>query len=155
MLQPSQSGVDSESRGTCRRRRPGPSRRGLKMDARARANGAPGRRILVADDHEAVRLLCRINLEHEGMVVTEASDGVEALRLARSGRFDLILLDLMMPGLDGWSVADALLAGAATCRVPIVFFSARAQADDRARAYELGIVGYVVKPFNPVELGTL
>ena len=112
-------------------------------------------RVLVIDDEAPIRLLCRVNLEAEGMYVLEAGDGPSGLEQARSGRPDVILLDVMMPGLDGWAVAAELIEDASTSDIPIVFLTARAELRDRARGLELGGIDYVTKPFNPVELATL
>ncbi|HEV3407189.1 MAG TPA: response regulator [Gaiellaceae bacterium] len=112
-------------------------------------------RVLVVDDEAPIRLLCRVNLEAEGMNVLEAPDGPSGLELARSERPDAVLLDVMMPGLDGWTVAERLLADEETREIPIVFLTARADLRDRARGMDLGGLGYVTKPFNPVELASL
>jgi DNA-binding response OmpR family regulator len=112
-------------------------------------------RVLVIDDEAPIRLLCRVNLEAEGMQVLEAGDGPAGLAEARSSRPDVILLDVMMPGLDGWAVAEELVDDASTQDIPIVFLTARAELRDRARGLELGGVDYVTKPFNPVELASL
>jgi two-component system alkaline phosphatase synthesis response regulator PhoP len=112
-------------------------------------------RVLVVDDEAPIRLLCRVNLEAEGMDVLEAPDGPSGLDLARSERPDAVLLDVMMPGLDGWTVAERLLEDAGTREIPIVFLTARADLRDRARGMDLGGLGYVTKPFNPVELASL
>jgi two-component system, OmpR family, alkaline phosphatase synthesis response regulator PhoP len=112
-------------------------------------------RVLVIDDEAPIRLLCRVNLEAENMLVLEAGDGPAGLEQARSSRPDVILLDVMMPGLDGWAVAEELVNDASTQDIPIVFLTARAELRDRARGLELGGVDYVTKPFNPVELASL
>ena len=112
-------------------------------------------RVLVIDDEAPIRLLCRVNLEAEGMHVLEAGDGPAGLEEARSSNPDVILLDVMMPGLDGWAVAERLVEDASTRDIPIVFLTARAELRDRARGLELGGVDYVTKPFNPVELASL
>jgi two-component system alkaline phosphatase synthesis response regulator PhoP len=112
-------------------------------------------RVLVIDDEAPIRLLCRVNLEAEGMQVLEAADGPSGLERARAETPDVILLDVMMPGLDGWRVAEELLDDRATERIPIVFLTARAELRDRARGIDLGGVEYVTKPFNPVELAPL
>jgi DNA-binding response OmpR family regulator len=109
-------------------------------------------RVLVIDDEAPIRLLCRVNLEAEGMDVLEAADGPSGLEKARSETPDVILLDVMMPGLDGWRVAEELLDDTRTRSIPIVFLTARAELRDRARGIDLGGVDYVTKPFNPVEL---
>ena len=111
--------------------------------------------VLVIDDEAPIRLLCRVNLEAEGMEVLEAGDGHAGVEAARREEPDAILLDVMMPGLDGWSVAETLLADEGTAAIPIVFLTARAELRDRARGLDLGGVDYVTKPFNPVELASL
>jgi len=111
--------------------------------------------VLVIDDEAPIRLLCRVNLEAEGMKVLEAPDGREGLEVAREERPDAILLDVMMPGLDGWAVAQELVSDERTAGIPIVFLTARADVRDRARGLDLGGVDYIIKPFNPVELASL
>jgi two-component system phosphate regulon response regulator PhoB len=111
--------------------------------------------VLVIDDEAPIRLLCRVNLEAEGMTVLEAADGPSGLEKARIETPDVILLDVMMPGLDGWRVAEELLDDARTEEIPIIFLTARAELRDRARGIDLGGVDYVTKPFNPVELAPL
>jgi DNA-binding response OmpR family regulator len=96
-----------------------------------------------------------VNLEAEGMEVLEAADGPSGLETARTEAPDVILLDVMMPGLDGWRVAEELLDDQRTAAIPIVFLTARAELRDRARGIDLGGVDYVTKPFNPVELAPL
>jgi DNA-binding response OmpR family regulator len=111
--------------------------------------------VLVVDDEAPIRLLCRVNLEAEGMRVLEASDGESGLEKARTESPDVILLDVMMPGRNGWEVAEELLSDEATSRIPIIFLTARAEVRDRAKGIDLGGVDYVTKPFNPVELAPL
>ena len=112
-------------------------------------------KVLVIDDEAPIRLLCRVNLEAEGMSVLEAADGPAGLDTARAESPDVILLDVMMPGLDGWRVAEELLDDERTATIPIVFLTARAELRDRARGLDLGGVDYVTKPFNPIELAPL
>jgi DNA-binding response OmpR family regulator len=112
-------------------------------------------KVLVIDDEAPIRLLCRVNLEAEKMEVLEAADGPTGLERARSESPDVILLDVMMPGLDGWRVAEELLDDEKTKSIPIVFLTARAELRDRARGLDHGGVDYVTKPFNPVELAPL
>ena len=112
-------------------------------------------KVLVIDDEAPIRLLCRVNLEAEKMEVLEAADGPTGLDSARREAPDVILLDVMMPGLDGWRVAEELLDDERTRSIPIVFLTARAELRDRARGLDLGGVDYVTKPFNPVELAPL
>jgi DNA-binding response OmpR family regulator len=119
------------------------------------SGATPVTRVLVIDDEAPIRLLCRVNLEAEGMAVLEAADGPSGLATARREHPDVILLDVMMPGLDGWRVAEELLEDVATQEIPIVFLTARAEFRDRARGLDIGGVDYITKPFNPVELAPL
>jgi len=96
-----------------------------------------------------------VNLEAEKMEVLEASDGPTGLEMAREERPDVILLDVMMPALDGWRVAEQLLEDDRTKDIPIIFLTARAEFRDRARGLDIGGVDYVTKPFNPLELAPL
>jgi DNA-binding response OmpR family regulator len=112
-------------------------------------------KVLIIDDEAPTRLLCRVNLEAEGMEVVEAPDGPTGLVVVESERPDAILLDVMMPGLDGWSVAERLLEMEDTREIPIVFLTARADLRDRARGMDLGGLDYITKPFNPVDLASL
>ena len=112
-------------------------------------------RVLVIDDEAPIRLLCRVNLEAAKMEVLEAENGPAGLEAARRERPDVILLDVMMPGMDGWQVLEELLVDERTQEVPIVFLTARAELRDQARGLELGGVDYITKPFNPVELAPL
>jgi DNA-binding response OmpR family regulator len=127
----------------------------MSDDRKGRDDAAVGTRVLVIDDEAPIRLLCRVNLEAEGMEVLEAADGPSGLETARTEAPDVILLDVMMPGLDGWRVAEELLDDQRTAAIPIVFLTARAELRDRARGIDLGGVDYVTKPFNPVELAPL
>jgi two-component system alkaline phosphatase synthesis response regulator PhoP len=111
--------------------------------------------VLVIDDEAPIRLLCRVNLEAEKMTVLEAANGPDGLEQAKRERPDVILLDVMMPGLDGWQVAERLLEDDTTAGIPIVFLTARAEFRDRARGLDVGGIDYVTKPFNPLELAPL
>ena len=112
-------------------------------------------RVLVVDDEASIRLLCRVNLEADGMEVLEATDGAAGLRRVGEERPDVVLLDLMMPRLNGWEVAEQLLADERTSGIAIVFLTARAEVLDRARGLEIGGVAFVPKPFSPFELAPL
>jgi len=106
----------------------------------------------VADEHGSVEVKCI----EDGHDVITASNGAEALAaVSDSPPPELIVLDVMMPEVDGWSVAAQLAADDETQEIPVVFLSARAAYEDRLRAQELGAVGYVVKPFDPLELAGL
>lgn len=110
--------------------------------------------MLIVDDETPIRLVCRVNLSNAGFETLELADGREALAAARTERPDLIVLDIMLPGLDGWQVAQQLAADPATSEIPIVFISARSEKADQQRGYDLGGVGYITKPFDPAELSS-
>jgi len=116
-----------------------------------RTEAAP--RVLLVDDENAIRTICRVNLEGDGLAVAEATNGREALERVRERQPEIVLLDVMMPDVDGWEVAEKLAADPATRDIPVVFLSARAAREDRERAQALGAVGYIVKPFDPLKLG--
>lgn len=106
-------------------------------------------KILVVDDEEKIRAIIRKYGEFEGYEVTEACDGMEAIEICKKQDFDVMILDVMMPELDGFS----------TCReikkikdIPVIMLSARGEEYDRIHGFELGIDDYVVKPFSPKEL---
>jgi DNA-binding response OmpR family regulator len=111
--------------------------------------------VLVIDDAGPIRLLCRVNLEAAGIEVHEAEDGPSGVEAARREHPDVILLDVMMPGMDGWEVFGVLLEDEETAKIPIVFLTARAELRDQARGLELGGVDYVTKPFDPLELAPM
>jgi CheY-like chemotaxis protein len=119
----------------------------------ARPGTGSKRRVLVVDDERSIRLLCRVNLTASGIEVLEARDGREALEVVRQSRPDLVLLDVMMPEVDGWTVARELARDEQTRDIPIVFLTARADPADRRRGQQLGGVGYLTKPFDPVSIG--
>ncbi|WP_279286953.1 response regulator transcription factor [Heliobacterium chlorum] len=105
--------------------------------------------ILIVEDESKIRRMLRLFLEQEGLVVIEAEDGQPALELLKEQPVDLVILDLMMPGLDGWT----------TCRkirersdLPILMLTARGEESDRVLGFELGADDYVVKPFSPREI---
>jgi len=108
-----------------------------------------GRRVLVVDDEDAVRELIELYMKKEGFEILHARDGKEALRLNGEHHPDLVILDLMLPGLDGWEVCRQIRS---TSKVPIIMLTARAEEVDRIVGLELGADDYVVKPFSPREL---
>jgi CheY-like chemotaxis protein len=116
------------------------------------ARGTTEGRVLIVDDETAIRLICRLNLRSAGFDTLEASDGVSAIALARAERPDLILLDIMLPELDGWSVAEELAANGETREIPILFLSARSESGEQRRGHATGAVGYITKPFDPLEM---
>ena len=98
------------------------------------------------------QLLCRVNLEFEGYDVTEASDGVEAMERVRERRPDIILLDVMMPRMDGWQVLKALKDDPEFSDVPVVMLTAKVQDQDQIRGWSSGAAEYITKPFSPLSL---
>ncbi len=105
--------------------------------------------ILVVDDESRIRAIIKKYAEFEGHRVTEAGDGMEAVSLCRQGEFDLIIMDIMMPELDGFSACREIRKISQT---PIIMLSARGEEYDRINGFEVGIDDYVVKPFSPKEL---
>ncbi len=105
--------------------------------------------ILVVDDESRIRAIIRKYAEFEGHQVTEAGDGMEAVLLCRSNHYDLIIMDIMMPELDGFSACREIRK---TTQTPIIMLSARGEEYDRINGFEVGIDDYVTKPFSPKEL---
>jgi two-component system, OmpR family, response regulator ResD len=106
-------------------------------------------RMLVVDDEEKIRTLVKKYAAFEGHMVTEAADGMEALEICKKQDFDIIILDVMLPELDGFSVCREIRKSKQT---PVLMLSARGEEYDRIHGFELGIDDYVVKPFSPKEL---
>lgn len=106
-------------------------------------------RVLVVDDEAVIRQLLVINLELDGFEVYEAGDGQEALERAREVRPHVITLDIMMPGVDGWTAVRQLRADTLTRDAKIIFVSARARPADVERGLALGVERYITKPFDP------
>lgn len=109
-------------------------------------------RVMAVDDDPVIRGLLEVNLEMEGHVVVTAIDGQDALDKVQADPPDLILLDVMMPNVNGWQVAEALKADKSTRDIPVVFLSARAMEADVRKGTELGVQSYVTKPFDPIDL---
>ena len=108
-----------------------------------------GYHILVVDDEEMIRKLISKYAVYEGHTVTEAKDGMEAVRLCRESSFDIMIIDIMMPELDGFSACREIRKFS---QIPIIMLSARGEEYDKINGFELGIDDYVVKPFSPKEL---
>ncbi len=106
-------------------------------------------RLLVVDDEVRIRELIRKYAAFEGYEVTEAADGMEAVEKCRQGKFDLIIMDVMMPELDGFSAVREIRK---TAQTPVIMLSARGEEYDRIHGFETGVDDYVVKPFSPREL---
>jgi DNA-binding response OmpR family regulator len=107
--------------------------------------------LIVDDDADTVRLVSLV-LQRQGYQVVPAYEGFAALRLAYTEQPDLILLDVMMPGLDGYQVTRKLRSSPESANIPVLMFSARNQVDDRVAGYESGIDDYLAKPIHPAEL---
>ncbi len=106
-------------------------------------------KILICDDEEGLRKIIRKYAENEGYVAYEAKNGLEAVQLENSENFDLIIMDIMMPELDGFSAVKEIRK---TSNVPIIMVSARGEEYDKMLGFELGVDDYVVKPFSSKEL---
>lgn len=105
--------------------------------------------ILVMDDEERIRHLVRMYLESEGFTVEEAENGREGLDMFRKGNYELLIIDLMMPEVDGWRVCREVRQGS---DIPIIMLTARGEEFDRVLGFELGADDYLVKPFSTKEL---
>lgn len=106
-------------------------------------------KLLIVDDEAPIRVLIRKYAEYEGHSVDEAADGMEAVRLARSGSYDAIIMDIMMPELDGFSACRDIRRFSS---VPVLMLSARGEEYDKINGFEVGADDYIVKPFSPREL---
>ena len=103
------------------------------------------RRILVVDDEERMVRFIRMNLEHDGFQVSEAFNGKQAIQRLRDINPDLILLDVMMPDIDGFEVLETIREAS---NVPVIMLTAKGEEDDRVRGLELGADDYITKPFD-------
>jgi CheY-like chemotaxis protein len=112
-------------------------------------------RVLVVDDDPAIRTVCAVNLELAGLEVLEAEDGFRGLERAQTERPDLVVLDVTMPGLDGFELAAKLRLDEQTRSIPLLFLTGESAAASKARARALGALDYLTKPFNPVALASL
>ena len=113
---------------------------------------APMAKVLVIDDEPDVLTVCRVNLEHAGHEVLVATGGAEGMALARAEHPDVIVLDLMMPMMDGFDVLDELTDDDGTREVPVLILTARARVLDKVRGWRAGAWGYLTKPFAPAAL---
>lgn len=109
-------------------------------------------KILVIDDSAPIRLICNRALSKQGYQVIEAENGAMGCRLAASDRPDLVLLDVMMPKMDGFEVLERLKADPATSSLPVIMLTSRDEVEDLASALELGVAGYIIKPVAPDDL---
>jgi two-component system alkaline phosphatase synthesis response regulator PhoP/two-component system response regulator VicR len=110
------------------------------------------KKILAVDDERAIVRLVQVNLERQGYEVVTAYDGKEALEKVASERPDLIVLDVMMPYMDGFEVLQQLKKNPETREIPVIMLTAKAQDADVFRGWQSGVDCYLTKPFNPLEL---
>lgn len=108
--------------------------------------------VLVVDDEADIVELISFNLQRQGLRVMTARDGLSAVQLAKDAQPDLVVLDLMLPGRDGFGVFKDLRADTRTSQIPVIMLTARGEIDDRIAGLELGADDYVTKPFSPKEL---
>lgn len=106
-------------------------------------------RILLGDDEDRIRDMIKEYTSLEGYNIDEASDGREDLELFRKHKYSLIILDVMMPKVDGWSVCREIRK---TSNVPVIMLTARGEEYDKLFGFELGVDDYIIKPFSPKEL---
>jgi DNA-binding response OmpR family regulator len=109
-------------------------------------------RVLVIDDEPDVLMLCRVNLQLAGHEVIEASNGKAGLELARTLEPEVVVLDVMLPKMDGLTVLSDLAASEATRDIPVIMLTAKTQLEDRRKAWRAGCAEYLTKPFSPIEL---
>jgi DNA-binding response OmpR family regulator len=122
------------------------------MDSEARSPEATGARVLVVEDEPHIRDLIALHLQLEGLTASAVGDGDEGLRLARAEPFDLVILDLMLPGLDGITVCRAIRRDTQNDDVPILMLTARREESDKVLGLESGADDYLTKPFGVREL---
>ena len=115
---------------------------------------AQGKKILAVDDERHIVRLIQVNLERAGYQVSTAFDGNEALKKVEGDKPDLIVLDVMMPRMDGFEVLKRLQANPDTRGIPVIMLTAKAQDADVFRGWSSGVSAYLTKPFNPLELVT-
>ncbi|NUT57059.1 MAG: response regulator [Thermoleophilia bacterium] len=108
--------------------------------------------VLAADDDPLIRELIQFRLERSGYAVITAADGDEALRLIRERRPDLVVLDVMMPGRNGYEITRSLRADEETSAIPVILLTARVQEADVSQGFDAGADDYLTKPFSPQEL---
>ncbi|MFA5810172.1 MAG: response regulator [Thermoleophilia bacterium] len=108
--------------------------------------------ILIVDDERSLRALVRANLEVDGFEVSEAVDGVEAMKMLEELRPDLVLLDIMMPGKDGIEVLEDLAADKELSMIPVILLTAKGEQEDLEKGAALGARGHITKPFDPEQM---
>ena len=124
----------------------------MQTDASAAADRPPGARVLVVEDDEHIRELVMLHLQLEGHTGVGVTDGAEALRLAREDRFDLLILDLMLPGLDGVTLCRAVRRESRNAETPILMLTARREESEKVLGLDSGADDYLTKPFGVREL---
>ncbi|MDD5492126.1 MAG: response regulator [bacterium] len=112
----------------------------------------PGKKILVVEDDALIRELDRVNLESAGFTVVLATDGFQGLEMARTENPDLIVLDIMLPKMDGFKVCRILKFDDKYKHIPIIMLTARIQEVDKETGFKTGADGYMTKPYDPEEL---
>jgi CheY-like chemotaxis protein len=115
---------------------------------RSGAHGQPASKVLLVDDEDSLRKVMRDLLERDGYVVTEARDGVQALDQVDRVGPDIIVLDLNLPGLDGYGVLSHLRSRPATANIPVIVLTAKGDEDNEVRVFELGADDFLTKPFR-------
>ncbi len=110
------------------------------------------KKIMVVDDEPYIARVIKFKLEQEGYAVISANDGVTGLERIRQEKPDLVLLDVMMPGLTGYEVCQQVKADADLAGIPVVFLTAKGQERDREQGLNLGANDYITKPFSPNRL---
>lgn len=110
------------------------------------------KRVLAVDDEPHILKLISFSLASHGFDVLEAGDGLSAIEVARNEQPDLILLDVMMPALDGYEACRRLKADPETASIPIVMLSAKSQKAEQAAGFDVGALDYITKPFTPKDL---
>jgi two-component system alkaline phosphatase synthesis response regulator PhoP len=110
------------------------------------------KKVLIIEDEENIRQLIRYNLEKEFFQIAEAGDGLQGIELANKGKPDLVILDLMLPGIDGFEVCRILKKNALTAALPVIMLTARSEEIDKVIGLEIGAEDYLTKPFSPREL---
>jgi CheY-like chemotaxis protein len=114
-----------------------------------------GKRVLVVDDEKFVRELIKIKLGRCGLIVTEATNGLEGVEMAQSLKPDIILMDVMMPKMNGFEACEKLKSNPDTARIPIVMLTARGEQMNLEKGLSLGAADYMSKPFSPQKLAEL
>jgi two-component system alkaline phosphatase synthesis response regulator PhoP len=110
------------------------------------------KKVLIVDDEKELLGLVSLHMRMAGFEVLQAADGEAAIKICEESKPDLVILDLMLPELDGWEVCRILRENPATQTIPVMILTARAEVDDRLRGFDMGADDYVTKPFSPREL---